>query len=84
LDRTRRQSSQGACKISVIDRDNEFAKANSILYNRVQVVLGIDPNHGGQGLHEYWHTAQEFGLPIHTSLGGLCEAAIGMVLPKNT
>lgn len=46
----------------------------------VQVVLGIDPNHSGRGLHEYYHTAKEFGIPIHSSFGAVLNAAVQLVM----
>ncbi len=46
----------------------------------IQIVLGIDPNHDGHGLHEYRHTAREFGLPVHDSLPAAIKSGAELIL----
>jgi hypothetical protein len=48
----------------------------------IELVLGIDPAHSGHGLKEYRHSAEEFGLHIHESLGATVAAAANIIFPQ--
>ena len=63
---------------------SEVIGARQVAPYPVELVLGIDLTHGGQGMSEYYHTADEFGLPIYHDLGATVNAALDIVLPETS
>jgi hypothetical protein len=61
---------------------SEVIGARQFAPHDVGLVLGIDPEHSGRGLSEYRHTAEEFGIPIHESLGATVTAALDIIYPR--